>query len=66
VIVFSHDDRLASVIRETGVDARLVEVVRETCSKVTVRDNINPALRQVNDIFALIKDDAYATRSGRG
>ena len=57
VIVFSHDDRLASVIRETGVDARLVEVVRETGSKVRVRDNINPALRQVNDIFALIKDD---------
>ena len=45
VIVFSHDDRLASVIRETGVDARLVEVVRETGSKVTVRDNVNPALR---------------------
>ena len=57
VIVFSHDDRLASVIRETGVDARLVEVVRETGSKVRVRDNINPALRQVDDIFALIKDD---------
>jgi recombinational DNA repair ATPase RecF len=57
VIVFSHDDRLASVIRETGVDARLVEVVREAGSKVTVRDNVNPALRQVNDIFALIKDD---------
>ena len=57
VIVFSHDDRLASVIRETGVDARLVEVVRETGSKVTVRDNINPAVRQVNDVFALIKDD---------
>ena len=57
VIVFSHDDRLASVIRETGVDARLVEVVREPGSKVTVRDNVNPALRQVDDIFALIKDD---------
>lgn len=56
VIVFSHDDRLASVIRETGVDARLVEVVRETGSRVTVRDNVNPALRQVSDIFALIKD----------
>lgn len=66
VIVFSHDDRLASVIRETGVDARLVEVVRETGSKVRVRDNINPALRQVNDIFALIKDDRYPTRSERG
>jgi hypothetical protein len=57
VIVFSHDDRLASVIRETGVDARLVEVVRESGSKVTVRDNINPAVRQVNDVFALIKDE---------
>jgi recombinational DNA repair ATPase RecF len=57
VIVFSHDDRLASVIRETGVDARLVEVVREAGSKVEVRDNINPALRAVNDVFALIKDD---------
>ena len=57
VIVFSHDDRLASVIRETGVDARLVEVVRESESKVTVRDNVNPALRAVNDVFALIKDD---------
>lgn len=60
VIVFSHDDRLASVIRETGVDARLVEVVRETDSKVTLRDNINPALRQVSDVFALIKDDRLA------
>jgi hypothetical protein len=57
VIVFSHDDRLASVIRETGVDARLVQVVREAGSKVSVGDNINPALRQVNDIFALIEDD---------
>ena len=34
-----------------------VEVVRETGSRVTVRDNINPAVRQVNDVFALIKDD---------
>ncbi|MBU9763565.1 AAA family ATPase [Mycobacterium sp. TNTM28] len=57
VIVFSHDDRLASVIRDTGVDARLIEVVRETGSRVTVRDNVNPALRHVGDIFALLKDD---------
>jgi hypothetical protein len=60
VIVFSHDDRLASVIRETGVDARLVEVVREPGSKLTVRDNVNPAVRQVQDVFALIKDDRLA------
>lgn len=57
VIVFSHDDRLASVIRDTGGDARLVEVVRETGSKVIVRDNANPAMRQVNDVFALINDE---------
>jgi recombinational DNA repair ATPase RecF len=57
VIVFSHDDRLASVIRETGVDARLVEVVREIESRVTVRDNVNPAMRQVDDVFAIIKDE---------
>ncbi|BBY73580.1 hypothetical protein MPRF_04790 [Mycolicibacterium parafortuitum] len=57
VIVFSHDDRLASVIRETGVDARMVEVVRETGSKVTARDNVNPARRTVSDVFAVVKDD---------
>ncbi|ORV10004.1 recombinase RecF [Mycobacterium celatum] len=57
VVVFSHDDRLASVIRETGADARMVEVVRETGSRITLRDNVNPALRQVSDVFALIKDD---------
>ncbi|WP_242656927.1 AAA family ATPase [Mycobacterium lehmannii] len=57
VIVFSHDDRLASVIRDTGVDARLVEVVRGADSKVSVHDNVNPALRAVDDVFALIKDD---------
>ncbi len=51
------DDRLASVIRDTGVDARLVEVVRGTDSKVTIHDNVNPALRTVDDIFALIKDE---------
>jgi hypothetical protein len=57
VIVFSHDDRLASVIRETGIDARLIEVVREAGSRVRARDNVNPAIRQVEDVFAIIKDD---------
>jgi ABC-type lipoprotein export system ATPase subunit len=57
VIVFSHDDRLASVIRETGVDARMVEVVREAGSRVSLRDNVNPALRGVGDVFALLKDE---------
>lgn len=57
VVVFSHDDRLASVIRETGIDARLVEVVRESGSKVRTRTNIDPAKRLIDDAFAMIHDD---------
>lgn len=56
VIVFSHDDRLASIIRETGVDARLLLVIREAGSKVEVKDNVNPALRGVDDVFAVVSD----------
>lgn len=56
IVVFSHDDRLASVIRETGVDARLVEVVRESGSKVKTRLNIDPARRLIDDAFAMIQD----------
>ena len=62
VIVFSHDDRLASVIRETGVDARLIEVVRESGSKVTVRDNVNPACASTTSSRSS-KTTAYPTRS---
>lgn len=57
VVVFSHDDRLASVIRDTGIDARLIEVVRESGSKVRARPNIDPARRLIDDAFAMIQDD---------
>ena len=57
VILFSHDDRLASVIRDTGVDARMVEVLRGADSRVTMCDNVNPALRGVNNVFALLKNE---------
>ncbi|MGW0157825.1 AAA family ATPase [Mycobacterium sp. NPDC003323] len=57
VVVFSHDDRLASVIRETGIDASLIEVVRESGSKVRARPNIDPARRLIGDAFAMIQDD---------
>ncbi len=56
VVVFSHDDRLASVIRETGVDARLVEVVRSTESQVKTRTNMSPARRLVDDALAVVRD----------
>lgn len=57
VVVFSHDDRLASVVRQTGVNARLIEVIRESGSKVTMRTNVDPASRLVSDAHAMIKDD---------
>ena len=57
VVVFSHDDRLASVVRQTGVNARLVEVIRESGSKVTTRPNVDPATRYVGDAHAMIKDE---------
>lgn len=57
VIVFSHDDRLASVVRQTGVNARLVEVIREAGSKVAVRPNVDPARRLISDAFAMVQDE---------
>ncbi|KUI34727.1 recombinase RecF [Mycobacterium sp. IS-1496] len=60
IVVFSHDDRLASVIRETGVDARLIEVVRDLGSKVKTRLNIDPARRLIDDVFAMIQDKNLA------
>ncbi|KAA0115087.1 AAA family ATPase [Mycolicibacterium sp. P9-22] len=60
IVVFSHDDRLASVIRETGVDARLIEVIRESGSKVRTRLNIDPPGRLVSDAFAMIQDTKLA------
>lgn len=60
VVVFSHDDRLASVVRQTGVNARLIEVIRESGSKVTMRPNVDPASRLVSDAHAMIKDEKLA------
>ncbi|WP_041451086.1 AAA family ATPase [Hoyosella subflava] len=56
VIVFSHDDRLASSIRQLGVEARILEVTRGAASTVTVADAVNPAQRFVHDAFAIAKD----------
>lgn len=57
VVVFSHDDRLASVVRQTGVNARLIEVIREAGSRVAIRPNVDPASRLVSDAHAMIKDE---------
>ncbi|MBY6366557.1 AAA family ATPase [Rhodococcoides corynebacterioides] len=57
VVVFSHDDRLATAIRQLAVDARLIEVTRATGSAVTVSEASNPSTRYVDDVFALVRDE---------
>lgn len=57
VVVFSHDDRLASAVRRAAVDATIVEVVREASSKVTVRSTFDPARRYLRDAFAMVRDE---------
>jgi DNA repair exonuclease SbcCD ATPase subunit len=57
VIVLSHDDRLPQVIRQLGVDARLVEVCRDANSVISITDCQDPAQRYLDDAFALVKDD---------
>jgi ABC-type branched-subunit amino acid transport system ATPase component len=57
VIVFSHDDRLADVVRRTTDNGQILEVVRETDSRVSVRRVRKPALRYLDDVRALLKDE---------
>lgn len=57
VIVFSHDDRLATAIRQLAVDARLVEVMREPGSNISVSETQNQATRYFNDVRALVLDE---------
>lgn len=56
VIVFSHDDRLADVVRRTTDNGQIVEVVRETDSHVSIRRVRTPALRYLDDARALVSD----------
>ncbi|GAA1233150.1 ATP-binding protein [Prauserella halophila] len=56
VVVFSHDDRLPQAVRQLGVDARIVEVNRDSESAVTVANCEDPARRLLDDAFAICKD----------
>ena len=57
VIVFSHDDRLATAIRNLAVDARIVEITRGAGSTVNVTESTTPALRYIKDAEAVLLDD---------
>jgi energy-coupling factor transporter ATP-binding protein EcfA2 len=57
VVVFSHDDRLAEVVRRTTDNGQIVEVIRESGSRVSVRRVRTPAMRYLEDARALIRDE---------
>ena len=58
VVVFTHDDRLPSAIRQSRAPARIVEVTRGANSAVTVTESSRPATRMLEDAFAIAADDA--------
>jgi DNA repair exonuclease SbcCD ATPase subunit len=57
VVVFSHDDRLADVVRRMAVSGtRILEITRGFNSAVGVRKCLSPADRYVEDAKALARD----------
>lgn len=56
VVVFSHDDRLASAVRQGGVVATILEVSRDTGSVVTVSRSLDPGERYLSDAYAMARD----------
>lgn len=56
VVVFSHDDRLPQVVRQTGVLAEIFEVYRQTGSSVEVVRCLDPVQRYLDDAFAITRE----------
>jgi DNA repair exonuclease SbcCD ATPase subunit len=58
VIVLTHDDRLPAAIRASRATARIVEVTRGANSAVHVAESSDPAIRSIDDAFAIAADKA--------
>lgn len=56
VIVFTHDNRLASAIKDLGVPATILEVTRQPKSQVAVRECLDASSQALRDARALSKD----------
>lgn len=57
VIVFSHDNRFADAVRRAQVNAQILEVTRESGSRVTVTNAFDPPQRYLRDAAALLRDE---------
>jgi hypothetical protein len=56
VIVFTHDNRLASAVRQLSIPATILEVTRRTQSAVDVRCCTDPVEQAIKDARDLSKD----------
>lgn len=57
VIVFSHDNRFADAVRRAHVNAQILEVTRESGSRVRVDSAFDPPQRYLRDASALLRDE---------
>lgn len=58
MIVLTHDNRLPAAIRSSRTPARIVEVARAVNSTISVADSTLPAMRLLDDAFAIAVDEA--------
>lgn len=58
VIVLTHDNRLPAAIRSSRAPARIVEVMRAPNSSVSIVESTRPAMRILDDAFAIAADEA--------
>jgi recombinational DNA repair ATPase RecF len=56
VVVFTHDNRLASAIKDLGIPATVLEVTRQPKSQVSVRECLDASSQAIKDARALNKD----------
>ena len=56
VVVFTHDNRLASAIKDLGIPATILEVTRQPKSQVNVRECLDASSQAIKDARALSRD----------
>ncbi|MDQ1247510.1 MAG: hypothetical protein QG597_1880, partial [Actinomycetota bacterium] len=57
VVALTHDDRLPEAVRRLGIEARILEVVRDHGSRITVTNAVDPAFRYLDDARAVARDE---------
>jgi recombinational DNA repair ATPase RecF len=56
LVVFTHDARLPESVERLGIDARVLEVTRQSGSVVTVVEALDPVERHIKDAWAIAQD----------